>query len=354
MSARTSRFEVVIANSEFSDGNLEQEILGKIGAAVKKFQAHDVNELLRITRSAHGILCTYDAPFTEEVISNFENARVIVVSAVGYDNIDVKTATEKGVVVCNVPDYMTFEVAEHTIALILALIRRIPLADRFVRAGEWPAYGPLSWTRLRPLSHLDGKVAGIVGFGRIGKQVAERLRAFRVRLMAYDPYVSKGDAAERGVELVSLHTLMKESDVIAVNALLSEETHHLIGDQELRLMKRTAIIVNTSRGKIIDQSALVQALVDQRIAGAGLDVLEREPPDANDPVLKLENVILTPHVGSTSEKSYSELRRMAAEEVGRVLLGERPRHPVNPEALIKPRLPEYGGQPFAGTEKPGN
>jgi D-3-phosphoglycerate dehydrogenase len=344
LSTRTSRFEVVIANSEFPDGNLEQEILGKIGATVKKFQAHNAKELQRITRSAHGILCTYDAPFTKEVISNFENASVIVVSAVGYDNIDVKAATEKGVVVCNVPDYMTFEVAEHTIALILALIRRIPLADRFVRAGEWPAYGPLSWARLRPLSHLDGKVAGIVGFGRIGRQVAERLQAFRMRLIAYDPYVSKSDAAERGVELVSLHTLMKESDVIAVNALLSEETRHLIGDRELRLMKQTAVIVNTSRGKIIDQTALVQTLVDQRIAGAGLDVLEREPPDANDPLLKLENVILTPHVASTSEKSYSELRRMAAEEVGRVLLGERPRHPVNPEALVKAgQLKDSGG-----------
>jgi len=335
LSTRSSRFEVVIANSEFPDGDLEQEILGKIGATVKKFQAHDVNELLRITRSAHGILCTYEAPFTKEVISNLENASVIVVSAVGYDNIDVKAATEKGVVVCNVPDYMTFEVAEHTVALILALIRRIPLADRFVRAGEWSTYGSLSWTRLRPLSHLDGRVAGIVGFGRIGKQVAERLQAFRMRLIAYDPYLSKDDATARGVEPVSLHTLMKESDVIAVNALLSKETYHLIGDQELRLMKQTAIIVNTSRGKIIDQSALVQALVEKRIAGAGLDVQEREPPDPNDPLLKLENVIFTPHVGSTSEKSYSEMRRMAAEEVSRVLLGQRPRHPINPEVLAK-------------------
>jgi D-3-phosphoglycerate dehydrogenase len=333
LSTTTSRFEVVIANSEFLDGDLEQEILAKIGAVVKKFQAHDTKELQRITRKADGILCTYDAPFTKEVISNFENAKVIVTSAVGYDNIDVKAATEKGVIVCNVPDYMTFEVAEHTLALILALNRRIPLADRLVRTGEWAANGPLTWTRLRPLSHLDGKVAGIVGFGRIGKQVAERLQSFRMRLIAYDPYVSEDDAARRGVELVSLHTLMKESDVITVNALLTKETQHLIGEQELCLMKHDALIVNTSRGKIIDQTALVQALVDKRIAGAGLDVLEKEPPDANDPLLKLENVILTPHVGSTSEKSYNELRRMAAEEVGRVLLGERPKHPVNPEAI---------------------
>jgi len=338
MSANAHKFEVVIANSEFPDGDLEQEILGKIGATVKKFQAYDLSELQRITKKAHGIICTYDAPFTKEVISNFENASVLVVSAVGYDSIDVKAATEKGVVVCNVPDYMTFEVAEHTLALVLALIRRLPLADRVVRTGEWATYGPLSWTRLRPLSHLDGRVAGIVGFGRIGRQVADRLQAFRMRVIAYDPYVPKEKAAQRGVELVSLDTLMRESDVITVNALLSQETRHLIGEEQVGLMKKNAIIVNTSRGKIMDQNALVKALLEQRIAGAGLDVLEREPPDPNDPLLKLENVIFTPHVGSTSEKSYNELRKMAAEEVARVLTGEPPRHPINPEALKIGRL----------------
>lgn len=334
----TTQFEVVIADSEWPDGNLEQEILGKIGATVKKFQVYDVNEICKVTRTAHAILCTYDASISRKVISNLENASVIVVSAVGYDNIDIKAATEKGIVVCNVPDYMTFEVAEHTMALILALIRRLTVADRFVRTGGWSKHGPLSWTRLVPLSHLDGVVAGIVGFGRIGRQVAERLQAFRVRVIAYDPYVQKDVAATRGVELVDLDTLMKESDIISVNTLLSEKTFHLIGDKELRLMKQTAVIVNTSRGKVIDQSALTQVLIGKKIAGAGLDVLEREPPDTDDPLLKLENVIFTPHIASTSEKSYRALRRMGAEEAGRVLMGQQPRHPVNPEVLAKTKL----------------
>jgi len=323
-----SRFEVLIADSEWSDASIEQEVLKKIEATVKKLQVTDVNNLQKVAATANAVICEYTV-LSSEVISNLKEAKVIVVYGVGYDNVDVKAATEKGIVVCNIPDFMTYEVADHAMALLLNLLRKIAIADRLVKTGEWSRDGPQVAARLGPLTNLDGKVAGIIGFGRIGRQLAERLQAFHLRVIAYDPYVNKDLAAKNKVELVDIKTLLKESDIISIHTPLSEETYHLIGEKEISLMKRTAVIVNTSRGKVIDQEALINALISKKIAGAGLDVLEKEPPELTDRLLKLENVILTPHIASMSEKSYHNLRRMAAEETARVLMGKRPRHPVN-------------------------
>jgi len=326
--AKTSySYEVVITDSDFPDGRLEQDILCQIGANVKKYQTRNEDELIRITQNADAILCDY-APINRNVLSHLQKTRVIVEYGTGYDNIDVKAAQEKRIIVCNVPDFITCEVAEHTIALILSITRRIPWADSFTKEGRWSEFGPLSWSKLMPISHLDGKTGGIVGFGRIGRQVAERLQAFKVKIIAFDPYVSKDVAAKLNVELVELPTLMQESDFISVNCLLSKETFHLISTKELELMKETAFIVNTARGKVIDQKALFDALKSKRIAAAGLDVLEREPSDPGDPILKLENVITTPHIAAMSDKSMTTLRRLTAEEAARVLRGDPPTHPV--------------------------
>jgi D-3-phosphoglycerate dehydrogenase len=320
-------FETVITDSDFPDTKPEQEILGKVGSAVRKFQTLDANEVSKIAENADAILCDR-APINRAVISSLKKARVIVVSAVGYDNVDVKAAQEKGIIVCNVPDYMTCEVAEHTMALVLCLVRKITWADSFTKGAGWSKYGSRSWTQLMPISHLDGKTAGIIGFGRIGQQVAERLQSFKLKVTAFDPYVPKEMAMRKGVELVDLPTLMRESDIITVNCRLSEETYHLIGENQLSLMKENALIVNTARGKVIDQKALVDALGNHRIAGAGLDVLENEPCSPDDPLLQLQNVVITPHIGGVSEKSVTALRRLAAEEIARVLKGETPKHRV--------------------------
>jgi D-3-phosphoglycerate dehydrogenase len=301
------KYEVVITDSAFADGNVEQETLSRVGANVKKYQTYDQNDIAKITQTADAILCD-GAPINRTIISGLEHARVIVEYGVGYDNVDVKAA----------------------MALILSLARRVTWADSFIKAGRWNEYGAFSWSRLMPLSHLDGKTAGIVGFGRIGRQVAERLQAFRMKVLAFDPYVAQNAAAKVGVDLVDLSVLMRQSDIISVNCLLSKETFHLIGKRELDLMRQTALIVNTARGKVIDQVALVNALKSKRIAGAGLDVLEKEPCDPDDPVLSLENVIITPHVAAVSDKATLALRRLASEEVARVLQGEPPKHPVTP------------------------
>jgi D-3-phosphoglycerate dehydrogenase len=329
-----SRFEVVITDSAHPDGKLEQEILGDIGAEVKKFQTYDEEEILKITRTADGTICEF-APIKRRVISNLERARVIVEYGVGYDNIDVQAATEKGIVVCNVPDYTTFEVADHTLALILAMARRVTWADSLARGGDWTRYGAWAWSKLMPMIHVDGRVAGVIGFGRIGRQVAERLQAFHLKVLAYDPFVPKDVGAKMNVELVDLPTLLTESDIISINALLSDQSYHMIGDDQLRLMKKTSFIVNTARGKIIDQSALVKALREGRIGGAALDVLEKEPPDEDDPILKLGNVIITSHLGGYSDKAVTDLRRLGSEEVARVLRGQPPKHPIAAIAKVK-------------------
>lgn len=327
----SSKYEVVITDSDFEDGSVEQSILNKI-AVVKKYQTFDTEEIKRVTKNADGIL-TELAPLPREVISELNKTKVIVTYGIGYDNVDVKAATEKGILVCNTPDFMTYEVSEHTLALILSLVRRIPLSDRLMRGGEWNRQGSMIWTKVMPLSYMDGKKAGVVGLGRIGKQVASFLQAFHTKVIAYDPYVSKESASQLGVELVDLHTLMSESDIISVNTLLTSETFHLIGAREISLMKETAIIVNTSRGKVIDQKALVDALISKKIRAAGLDVFEKEPVDYHDPLLSLGNVILTPHMAGTSEKSINAWRILAAEEVLRVLGGQAPKHPINQEIL---------------------
>ena len=321
-----SKFEVVIADGDFAPD--EFEVLRKIGANVLKFQTHDPEQILKITRTAHAIICVY-APIDARIINNLERARVIVVCGMGYDNVDVPAASEKGIVVCNVPDYMTFEVAEHTMALILAMARRVTWGDRFARDGSWRKYGASTWRRLMPITHLDGKIIGIVGFGRIGRQVAERLQAFQVgKILVHDPFVPSSICSRMGVELVDLPELMNRSDIISINALLTSQTHHLIGRDQLKLMKPTSFIVSTSRGKIIDQAALVEALQENKIAGASLDVLDKEPPNDDEPILKCENVILTPHIAFASEKAVSNLRKFALEEVARVLCGQPPRHPI--------------------------
>jgi len=253
---------------------------------------------------------------------------VIVRYGVGVDNVDLEAATEKGIFVANVM-YDVTDVADHAVSLVLSLIRKIPLANRNVRKGLW------DWKTVQPISRLRGKTVGIIGFGRIGRKVAQRLKGFEVKLIAYDPYVPENVFAEYNVERVNFETLIKEADIIMVHASLTSETRHLIGEDELKSMKRSAILVNTSRGSIIDEKALYKALKEGWISGAGLDVLEKEPPERNNPLLKLNNVIITPHMAWYSIESLDEIRRIAAEEVVRALSGQIPTSLVNRDVLKK-------------------
>jgi D-3-phosphoglycerate dehydrogenase len=328
----TKQFVVAITDSPFENADREQAILGRIGASVQKFNCSNESQVIEAARDAHVILCDA-SPITRNAIAALSQLVGVVEYGIGYDNIDVNAATEKGVVVCNVPDFMTAEVADHAVALILALVRKLHRIGPSTRAGEW------NWRKFRPINSLDGKTVGIVGFGNIGRQVAERMRSFRTQVIAYDPYVSHEMMEKLGAKPTNLDNLLKISDIISIHVPLTKETKQLIGKKELASMKDSIVLVNTSRGSVMDQEALITSLRNGRIAAAGLDVLTKEPPSSDDPLLKLENVIVTPHIGWYSEQSSSRLQENVALEAVRILAGKPPKHPVNPQVLSKRKPP---------------
>lgn len=319
------KFKVVITDSDYPSHDIEEEILSRVGARLVKFQCKTEEEVIKYCSDADALLNQY-APITRRVIENLQRARVVVRYGVGVDNIDLEAATEKGIFVANVI-YDITDVADHAVGLILSLFRKIPWADRNVKGGLW------DWKSIQPISRLKGKTIGIIGFGRIGRKVAQRLRGFEVKLIAYDPYVPADLFADYGVEKVDFETLIEESDVITIHTALTNETRQMISEEELKSMKREAILINTSRGGVVDEKALYKALKEGWISSAGLDVLEREPPTRDNPLLKLNNVVITPHMAWYSNESLSEIQRMAAEEIARVLGGEIPINLVNKDVL---------------------
>jgi D-3-phosphoglycerate dehydrogenase len=263
---------------------------------------------------------------TRGVMSALEGLKVVVRTGVGYDVIDVPAATDLGVIVVNVPDIWVREVANHALALLLAWNRKIITLDRNVHAGSWGGGVPGGWT-----GSLHGETVGIVGLGNIGSAFAKRVAAFETTVIAHDPYVDDARFKALGVEPVSLDTLAARSDYVSVHTLLNAETRHLIGGAFFRRMKPTAVLINTSRGPVVDEQALAQALAEKRLAGAALDVWEREPVAADNPLLRMDNVIATPHAAYFSSPAVAQVPRRCGEEVARVLTGQRPLNVVNPE-----------------------
>ncbi|MBS7653960.1 MAG: C-terminal binding protein [Candidatus Bathyarchaeia archaeon] len=321
------RFRVAITDSDYGSHEVEEEVLSSIGADLIKFQCRTEDDVIQCCSDVDGLLNQY-APITRRVIEVLQKAKIIVRYGVGVDNIDVDAATEKGIFVANVI-YDVTDVADHALSLILSLARKIVWADRNVKENKW------DWKAVQPISRLKDKTVGIIGFGRIGRKVAQRLRGFEVKIVAYDPYVLGEAFREYGVEKVDFETLIKESDIITIHIPLTNETRHMIGWKELRSMKREAILINVSRGGIIDEKALCKALEERWIAGAGLDVLEEEPPAKDNPLLRLDNVVITPHMAWYSNRSLYEIRRKAAEEVARALSGQIPVNLVNRDVLKK-------------------
>src|SRR5579872_759940 len=253
--------------------------------------------------------------------------KIVANVAVGYDNIDVPAATECGVMVTNTPGVLTETTADFAWALLMATARRIPEGDRFLRAGRYHGWGIMMLLG----QDVYERTLGIVGFGRIGQAVAWRAAGFRMHILYYDPVIQADDfAASVGARRVDLDTLLRESDFVSVHTPLTEETHHLIGAEQLSAMKRDAVLVNTSRGPVVDEAALAAALKSGTIAAAGLDVYENEP--AVDPgLLECENAILTPHIASASVATRTRMATMAAENVIAALDGARPPTLLNPE-----------------------
>jgi len=265
-------------------------------------------------------------PVTRGVMSALEGLKAVVRTGVGYDVIDVAAATELGVIVVNIPDIWIREVANHALAMLLAWNRKLIALDRQVRAGAWSGGIPGPYT-----GSLHGETVGIVGLGNIGSALARRLAGLEVRIIACDPYVDDERFTRLGVERVSLEAVAERSDYVSVHTPLNDETRHMIGEDFLRRMKPTALLINTARGPVVDERALVRALQAGRPAGAALDVWEREPVAADSPLLRMDNVIASPHAAYFSSPAVAAVPRRCGEEIARVLTGQRPLNVVNPE-----------------------
>jgi D-3-phosphoglycerate dehydrogenase len=310
---------------------VERSLLAEFGADMAATDALDEDALIEATRDADALLVNR-APITRRLIENLRRCQVIVRKGVGYDVVDVEAATERGILVCTLPDIWTDEVANQAMALILACNRRILPLDRLLRSGGWRSYQQVR------IGQLRDETLGIIGYGRIGSAVARRAVPFGMEILAYDPYLPQNPPRESGVLRVdTLEELLVRSDFVSIHCPLTDETRHMIGEPELRRMKPTSYVVNTARGPIVDQQALTRALQEGWIAGAGLDVLEKEPPDREDPLLAMDNVILTPHNGFYSDPAVARMHVRAAEEVIDALSGRWPRGLLNVELRTRER-----------------
>jgi glyoxylate reductase len=282
-------------------------------------------ELLEAVRGANGILPTVTEKMDAEVMDAAgDGLKVIANMAVGYDNIDVEAATQRGIVVTNTPEVLTETTADTALLLLLAAARRLGEAERFLRAGKWDAWGPKQL--LGP--DVWGKKLGLVGLGRIGHAVARRTSGFQMEVLYYDQYRNEAAERELGARYLELDDLLRESDFVSVHTPLTPETRHLISERELGLMQPTSVLVNASRGPVVDEAALAEALENERIFAAGLDVYEEEP-EVHPRLLELENVVLAPHIGSASIETRDKMATLAAENLRAVLSGEPARTPVD-------------------------
>lgn len=328
-------YRIVLTDHVFpvADAVIEQRVLEDAGCDLEIRECRDEEGLLEITRHADGLLVER-AIITRRVIAGMEKCRVMARYGVGYDCIDVAAATDAGIIVCNVPDYCVPEVADHTVSLILALARSIFPLDAEVHRGVWDVYSGGKTNR-----RIEGQTLGMIGSGRIGRAVAKRVLGFGLEVLVYDPYLDAEAISSFGGRKAEMEEVLRSADFLTMHMPLSEATRHTLNAERLKLMRPTAYVVNTARGGLIDQKALYNALVEGRIAGAGLDVLEQEPPTAGDPMLNLPNVIITPHAAFYSKAASQDLHRMTAEAVAAVLQGKHPGSIVNPAVLSKIKFP---------------
>jgi len=275
--------------------------------------------------------------FSRKVIEGLEKCRFIMSIGIGFDNLDLAAATEKGILAANVPDYCLEEMSDHAMALILALTRKITKLDRTVKEGGWKAEpDPDIQRNVWPaMSRLRGQTLGVIGFGRVPRTLIPKAKGFGLRVVACDPYVDASVFESLGVEGMELDQLLAESDIVSLHSALTPETRHLLGKEQLRKMKPTAYLINTARGGLLDHEALHEALTTGCLAGAALDVTDPEPIDPGSPLLKLDNVIITAHSAHFSIPAFIELINRPANEVARVFRGEWPVGLLNPQAVEK-------------------
>ncbi len=320
-----AKYLVAVADSVFPNLDPAREVLSAIGAELQMASEPTSEGVLKVAAGADALLVTY-AKITADIIRQMKKCRIISRFGIGVDNVDLDAATAAGIVVTKVPDYCIDEVSDHAMALLLAAVRKIPMASEQVHSGTW------KMPNVVPIHRLRGSVLGLVGFGRIPQLVVPKAQAFGLRVVAYDPYVPAEVCVKAGVERVEFPQLLKVSDFVSIHSPLVPATKGLFNADAFKQMKRTAYVINTARGPIIDEAALAAALDAGEIAGAALDVMTQEPP-VNSPLIGNRKAILTPHTSFYSEESLVELQTKASQEVVSVLSGKPPRNPVNPDVL---------------------
>ena len=311
------QMKVIIADSINEKGISDLKEVAEVTVAT----SITPEELVEVIKEYDAIVVRSRTKVTREVIEAGSKLKVIARAGVGVDNVDVQAATEKGIMVINAPESTSITVAEHSMGLMMSLARKISIADKSVKSGQWEKSKFMG-------IELNNKTLGIVGMGRIGSQVVIRAKAFNMEILVYDPYISKEAGAEMGVSVVDLETLLKESDVITIHVPLTPETRHLISTREMEIMKNTAFIINSARGGIVDEDALYYALKNDIIGGAALDVFESEPPQES-PLLELDNLLATPHIGASTAEAQRDAALIVANEIITVFQGGSPRNVLN-------------------------
>ncbi len=324
---RSSRKKIAILGARYGDLAVEQHMLCPLGATLVEGQGLTEEEIIDISQGAEVILCGGAPKIRGSAIKQLPNLKGIVRYGIGVDTVDLQEATRRGIFVANVPDYCIEEVATHALALILSWARKLPIAQKSTQSGKWET------GVLKPLQSPRDSILGLVGFGRIAQTLASMARRIGFQVYATDPYVDKSVMIKKRVSPRRFDDLIRSSDFISLHLPLTPQSRHLIGARTLRRMKPTAYLINTSRGGLIDEKALLPALKKGWIAGAALDVLEEEPWNVNSPLRALENLIVTPHSAWYTERAQTELRRKACAEVTRILRGKVPKNLVNREVL---------------------
>lgn len=317
------RFKVVMTDDRHKTYDEEIEVLKSIDAQVKIANCITEEEVIEACRDADGIMVNL-APMGAKVIENLEKCKVVARYGVGYDNVDVEACTKKGIYVTNVTDYCTEEVSDHALALLLACTRKVARRDAQVRQGKWNIGGA------DPIYRMAGKVFTFLGYGMIARTLHRKIKGFNFsKVLVYDPFVNEDTIKLAGAEKVDWDSALSEGDYISIHMPLNNNTRDIINTEAFSKMKKGGIIVNTSRGPVINEDALIEALRSGQINSAGLDVHNKEPLDKDSPLFQIENCVLTDHVGWYSEESVSELKRKVAENVKDVLLGNKPKYLVN-------------------------
>ncbi len=321
-----SKITVAVTDTVFPDWNPAEQALSALDVELIRAEKPEQDAILAVAQNAEAVFVTY-AQITAEVIAGLENCKVIGRFGIGTDNIDIDAATNAGIVVTYAPVYCLDEVSDHAMALLLSLARKIPFSTSMVSSGRW------EMPAVVPIRRFKGRTLGLVGIGNIAQAIVGKAQAFGIKTIAADPYAPDEVFAKTNTEKVELDELYERSDYVSVHAPLTPETEKMFSTEAFSKMKSDALLINTSRGPLVDVDALVKALDAGEIGGAALDVLPQEPPAADHPLFGRDNVILTPHTGFYSEDALLDLQTTVATDVATVLSGGKPKYPVNPQVL---------------------